>query len=232
MAKTVNTKTIFSINSEKNGLLKVVDTPYGRELLASGNAMLSCSENHKFFNTSYWGIFTNNLKKYRENYKRVLVFGLGGGVIQNHLFKNYPGIEIVTIEYDPAMNDIYKYFFSGDKFENHKILNIDAKDFVKASDKFGDYENYFDLVFVDTFSSFKVKEYDNFQNFYKLTKQFLRPNGIFAVNMIVLTDPMFVKSLNYVSDLDKFYKNTELTFVGNILGNPNLLTFSSDRITL
>ena len=40
----------------------------------------------------------------------------------------------------------------------HKIINIDAKLFVKNSHKFGDFGNYFDLVFMDTFSSFKVKE--------------------------------------------------------------------------
>ena len=225
-------KTIFSINSEKNGFIKVVDSPSGRELLTTSGAMLSCSENHILLPDAYWGIFLKNIKKYRDNYKRALIFGLGGGVIQNLLFKAYPGIEIVTIEYDPVMNDIYKYFFSGDKYENHKILNVDAKSFVKNSHKFGDYEEYFDLVFVDTFSSFTTKEYDNFNNFYKDTKKFLKPNGMFAVNMIVWQDPTFNESLKFISSLSSFYKNTELIFVGSIAGNSNILTYSSDKINL
>lgn len=227
-----NSKTVFSINSEKNGLLKVIDTPFGRELIANDGAMLSCSEDHQIFNEAYWGIFLKKLKKYRSNVKRALVFGLGGGVVQNNLFKMYPGIEIVSIEYDPTMNDIYKYFFSGDKFENHKILNLDAKDFVKISDKFGDFENYFDLVFVDTFSSFTDKEYTNYNNFYSVLKKFLRPNGLFCVNMIILTESMFEQSLKYLKDVSGFYKNTDVSFVGNFIGNSNLVTFSSDKIDL
>ena len=229
---TSKPKVIFSVNSEKNGYLRVVDNNFGRELLTEEGAMLSVSENYSRLKEFYWGVFPKKLKKYRNNIKRALVFGLGGGVIQNQLFKMYPGIEIVTIEYDSSMNDIYSYFFSGDKFPQHKIINVDAKLFVKNSHKFGDFENYFDLIFVDTFSSFKVQEYENYNGFYSDTKKFLKTNGIFGVNMIVMTDPMFVEGLEYVTQLEKFYQNTEIALVGFFAGNSNLLTFSSDKLNL
>ncbi len=229
---TSKPKVIFSINSEKNGHLRVVDNNFGRELLTEEGAILSVSENHSKIREYYWGLFPKKIKKYRDNVKRALVFGLGGGLVQNQLFKLYPGIEITTIEYDSSMNDIYSYFFSGDKYPLHKIINMDAKLFVKNSHKFGDYENYFDLIFLDTFSSFKVKEYDSYNGLFSVTKKLLKTNGIFAVNMIVSTDPMFKEGLEYVSQLEKFYEKTEIALIGSFVGNSNLLTFSSDKLNV
>jgi spermidine synthase len=225
-------KVIFSIHSNLNGLLKVVDSSGGRELVANGGAMLSCSENHTLLKKNYWGVFLDTLPKYRKNIKKALIFGLGGGVIQNKLFLMYPGIEITTIEYDPLMNDIYNYYFSGDRFEKHNIINMEAKTFVKNNHRLGDFEKQFDLVFVDTFSSFKEKEYDNFNSFYTGTKKFLRDNGLFCVNMIIWTNPMFEESKIYLDKIKTFYKDTEIIFVGTSFGNSNLLTFSSDKINL
>ena len=229
---TSKPKVIFSINSEKNGYLRVVDNSFGRELITEEGAILSVSENHSKLREYYWGLFPKKIKKYRDNIKRALVFGLGGGLVQNQLFRMYPGIEIVTIEYDSSMNDIYSYFFSGDKYPQHKIINIDAKLFVKNSHKFGDFGNYFDLVFMDTFSSFKVKEYENYNGLYSETKKFLKTNGIFAVNMIVSTEPMYAESLVHINQLEKFYQKTEIALIGSFAGNSNLLTFSSDKLNL
>lgn len=227
-----NKKVIYEINSEKNGKIRVVDYPSGRVLETESDALLSCSENYKYLDRFYWGVFLDKVKKYRPNVKRALIFGLAGGVIQNKLFKMYPGIEIVSIEYDHTMNDIYNYFFGGNLHPNHKILNIDAKDFVKNFHKFDNYEEYFDLIFVDTFSSFEDKEYDNYNNFYKETKKFLRKNGLFSVNMIVKTDSMFEKSKFYLENLKKNYSNTHYSLVGTFFGNSNLVTFSSDKLNL
>lgn len=225
-------KIIFSIFSEKNGWIKVVDSSGGRELQGEDGGILSCSENHTLLKSNYWGIFLEYLPKYRPQIKNALVFGLGGGVIQNKLFKMYPGIQITTIEYDPLMNDIYNYYFSGDKYDNHRILNMSGESFVKNHHRLGDFENKFDLVFVDTFSSFNKKEYDSFNTFYKNTKSFLREGGLFSVNMIVWSEEMFEESKIYLEKIKTFYKDTKLAFVGTAFGNSNIVTFSSDKLNL
>jgi len=223
---------VFEINSEKNGKIKVVDFDSGRVLQTEQDAFLSCSENYKYIDQYYWGVFLEEIKKYRPNIKRALVFGLAGGVIQNKLFKMYPGIEIVSIEYDHTMNDIYNYFFGGNLYNNHKIYNLDAKDFVKNSHKFENYEEHFDLIFVDTFSSFEDKEYDNFNNFYKDLKKFLRKDGVLSINMIVKTESMFDRSKFYLQNLRQNFSFTNFAMVGTIFGNSNLVTFSSDKLNL
>lgn len=227
-----SSKVVYSIFSNINGYLKVVDTINGRELVVQENAILSCSENHKHLNKNYWGVFLNLLPRYRQNIKNALIFGLGGGVIQNKLFQMYPGIEITTIEYDPLMNDIYKYYFSGDRFPNHKIINTSAQNFVTSSNRLGEFESKFDLVFVDTFSSFSEKEFDGFDSFYSKTKKFLKPSGLFCINMVILTPKMFDRSKVYLDRIKSFHKDTDLVFVGSPYGNSNVLTFSSDKINL
>jgi len=130
------------------------------------------------------------------------------------------------------MNDIYKYYFSGDRFEKHQIINLSGETFVKTHHRLGDFEGKFDLVFVDTFSSFKEKEYDSFNTFYQQTKTFLKNNGLFSVNMIVWTDPMFEECQPYLEKVKNFYQETELYFVGTAFGNSNIVTFSSDKLNL
>lgn len=225
-------KIIYEVNSEKNGKLSVVDYPSGRVLQTEEEAILSCSENYKYLDRMYWGTFLEEIKKYRPTIKRALIFGLGGGAIQNNLFKIYPGIEIVSIEYDSTIIDIYNYFFGGDKYSNHKIFNVDAKDFVSKSHKLGDYEGYFDLVFIDTFSSFQDSEYEGLNSFYSQTKKFLNPKGLYALNMIVKTDTMFEKSKPYLANLKTHYKETNYFLIGTVFGNSNLVTFSSDKLNL
>jgi len=225
-------KVIFSIFSKINGFLKVVDTPSGRELRSDNNITVSISEKHKYFYERYWGIYVKELKKLRPSLKRVLCFGLGGGSIQNELSKMYPGIEILTIEIDPLMNDIHKYNFSGNLHTNHKILNLDANVFLKQHQRFGDFENYFDLVFLDVFSSMGLDEFSKVKNVFEESKKLLKPNGIFSMNMIVLEKSQFDESIKNLEILKQFYKDTKLVYTGSVLGIANLEVFSSDKINL
>lgn len=228
MSKSSN--VVFSIYSPINGFLKVVDTPSGRELISDKDFFVSISEKHKFFFTRYWGIYTNEVKKLRPNYKRILCLGLGGGSIQNELFKNYPGVEIVTIELDPLINDIHKFYFSGDQNDNHKILNMDAKVFLKYPHKFGDFENYFDLIFVDIFSSMNIEEFDKIKNFYNLSKKLLKKNGVYSLNVIVQKPEQYDESQKSIKLLSEEFEEIKLVYTPNFFGVSNLLIFASDKI--
>jgi spermidine synthase len=225
-------KIVFSIYSPINGILKVVDTISGRELRSGNDFYVSIPGNHRFFSKRYWGIYLEEVRKLRLSYKKVLCLGLGGGSIQNELFKLYPGVEIVTIELDPLINDIYKYYFSGDKFENHKILNLDAKVFLKHHHRFGNYENYFDLIFVDVFSSMNLDEFEKIKKFISDSKKLLKNNGIFSLNVIVQNSNQFEESKNTVEIVSKEFKDVNLTFTSGFAGVANLLIFGSDKIKL
>jgi spermidine synthase len=225
-------KVIYSINSEINGLLKVVDTPSGRELRSSKDLIVTLSEKHKFFSKRYWGIYLEELRKLRPTYKKALCIGLGGGAIQNELFKMYPGIEILSIEIDPIMNDIHNFYFSGDQNSNHKILNLDANVFLKYPRRFGAYEKYFDLIFVDVFSGMGVAEFSKVSNIFEKTKDLLKQNGIFSMNVIVQKEEQFEESLKHIETLKLFYSDIKLVYTGSTLGVVNLEIFSSDKINL
>jgi spermidine synthase len=227
-----NLKVVYSINSDINGFLKVVDTPAGRELRSSNNIVVSISDKHKFFFKRYWGIYVEELRKLRPAYKRALCIGLGGGAVQNMLFKLYPGIEVLSLEIDPLMNDIHNFYFSGDQNSNHKILNIDANAFLKYHHRFGNFENYFDLIFLDVFSAMGLDEFTKVSNVYQKSKELLKPNGIFSMSMIVQKEDQFDESIKNLEILKHFYKDIKLAYTGDVLGIANLEVFSSDKIKL
>jgi len=227
-----SSKVIFSIFSHINVCLKVVYTPSGRELRSDKNFFVSLSEKHDFFSKRYWGIYVEEVRKLRPSYKKILCLGLGGGCIQNELFKKYPGVEIVTIELDPLINDIYKFYFSGDQNDNHKILNIDANIFLKNYHRFGDYENYFDLIFVDIFSNMDLGEYDKVRNFYKYSKKLLKENGVYSMNVIVQKPNQYDESEKTVKLLAEEFKDIKLVYTSDFFGMANLLIYASDKIDL
>lgn len=223
-------KIIYSIYSKINGYLKVVDTSSGRELRSDKDILVSLDENHKFFYQRYWGIYLEEVLKLNIKYKTVLCFGLGGGVIQNVLFKKFPGIQITTIEIDPLMNDIHNYYFSGDKNDNHTILNMDAKVFLKNYHKFGDYEKYFDLIFVDIFSSMELGEFSKVKDFYKESKNLLKDTGVYSMNLIVKNHDQFEESQKCLKVLDREFENIKLVYTSDFTGIGNLEVFASGKI--
>jgi spermidine synthase len=225
-------KVIFSVYSKINGFIKVVDTLSGRELKSDQDITITLADNHKYFNNRYWGIYVEELKNLRFSFKKALCFGLGGGSIQNKLFKTYPGIEILTIEIDPLMNDIHNYYFSGDKNDKHQILNLDAELFLKSHQRFGSFEETFDLIFVDVFSSMKVDEFDKVKNFYSTAKTLLRKNGIFSMNLIVKDEDQYLKSQENIKLLKEKFSDVRLVYTSDLTGIANLEVFASDKITL
>lgn len=225
-------KVIFSIHSDYNGNLKIIDRSYGRELISDKGVYLSISENHKYIDRGFFGVLTKEISKKRKNIKKALIVGLAGGTVPNILFRKYPGIEIVSVEIDYLMNDIYKYFFSGDKHEKHRIINVDANYLLKNPERFDLYEEEFDFILLDTFSSISVKEFDNFKNFFKNVKKLLRKNGVLGVNMIAQDDELYEKAQANIKSISELFTDVEVNLVCKITGNANLVVLASDKLNL
>lgn len=225
-------KVIFSTSSEYNGNLQVIDRSYGRELVSDKGVFLSLSVNHKYLPYGLFGVLSKELFKKRDSVKKALIVGLAGGTIPILLFQKYPGIEITSIEIDPVMNDIFKYFFSGDRYENHKIINVDANYLLKNPSKFGIYDEEFDFILLDTFSSISVSEFKNYENFFKNVKKLLRKDGVLGVNMIAETDELYERGQKNVDTLSEIFKDIELNLVCKMIGNANLVVLASDKLNL
>lgn len=232
MQKTSNDKVIFSIHSDYNGKLEVIDRSYGRELVSDKGVYLSISENHKYIDRGFFGVLSKEISKKRTNLKKALIVGLAGGTIPNILFKKYPGIEIISVEIDPLMNDIYSYFFSGDKHDNHRIINVDANYLLKNPERFEIYEEEFDFILLDTFSSISVKEFNNFSNFFKNVKKLLSKKGVLGVNMIAQNDELYNKAQENIKIISDLFAEVEVNLVCKISGNANLVVLASDKLNL
>jgi len=227
-----NSKVIFSTSSDFNGNLQVIDRSYGRELVSDKGVFLSLSVNHKYLPFGLFGVLSKELFKKRETIKKALVVGLAGGTIPILLFQKYPGIEIVSIEIDPVMNDIFKYFFSGDRYDNHKIINVDANFLFKNPSKFGIHEEEFDFILLDTFSSISISEFKNVENFLNNIKKLLRKNGVLGLNMIAETDELYERAQKNVDTISKIFRDVEVNLVCKMIGNANLIVLASDKLNL
>jgi spermidine synthase len=177
-------------------------------------------------------VLSKEISKKRTNLKKALIVGLAGGTIPNILFKKYPGIEIISVEIDPLMNDIYSYFFSGDKHDNHRIINVDANYLLKNPERFEIYEEEFDFILLDTFSSISVKEFNNFSNFFKNVKKLLSKKGVLAVNMIAQNDELYNKAQENIKIISDLFAEVEVNLVCKINGNANLVVLASDKLNL
>jgi spermidine synthase len=227
-----DSKVIFSTSSDYNGNLQVIDRKYGRELVSDKGVFLSLSVNHKYLPYVLFGILSTEVFKKRDRIKKALIIGLAGGTIPILLFKRYPGIEIVSVEIDPVMNDIFKYFFSGDRYENHRIINVDANYLLKNPKKFEIYEEEFDFILLDTFLSISVTEFENYENFFKNVKKLLRKDGVLGVNMIAETNELYQRAQKNIDTISEIFKDVEVSLVCKMIGNANLVVLASDKLDL
>lgn len=111
--------------------------------------------------------------------RRVLVVGLGGGVVPRAIRKVFPDVEIDSVELDPAVAKVAgSYFgFSGDA--RSRVHVDDGRLFVRKQVRAG---AKFDLVMLDAFEKASIPEHMLTREFLSEVKALLSPGGVVAAN--------------------------------------------------
>jgi spermidine synthase len=103
---------------------------------------------------------------------QILNLGMAAGtsvqVIREDLKLDY---HIVSVEKDPVIIEIAKTHFNIQRFENHQIIEADARDYLKASTQL------FDLIIVDVFIDTQVPAHIKSEGFIGLVINHLKPDG-------------------------------------------------------
>jgi spermidine synthase len=113
------------------------------------------------------------------NPKRVLVIGMGGGIVPMALRKIYPEIEIETVELDPAVIRVAQKYFDYKQDAKNKAFSDDGRVFVRRKIRLS---QSYDLVVLDAFERNFMPEHMVTKEFLQEISALLSPSGILASN--------------------------------------------------
>ena len=121
---------------------------------------------------------------YNPEPKKVLVLGLGGGVIPREMRHYFPELEIDVVEIDPEIQIIAKQFFSFHEDNNLRVHITDGRMFIKKQLRLDPTPKY-DIIILDAFNS-------DYVPFHLMTKEFLEEvKGVLTDDGVVIANVFY-----------------------------------------
>lgn len=125
---------------------------------------------------------------YNPEPKKVLVLGLGGGVIPREMRHYFPELEIDVVEIDPEIPLIAKRFFGFRQDDKLRVHIADGRMFIKKQLRRDPVPKY-DIVILDAFNS-------DYIPFHLMTKEFLEEvKGVLAEDGVVIANVFYSNRL-------------------------------------
>ncbi|MCE0493075.1 fused MFS/spermidine synthase [Vibrio salinus] len=115
----------------------------------------------------------------QPNPARVLVVGLGGGVIPVVMNQLYPEAQIDIVELDPAVVQVAKDYFHFREDEQMSVIISDARVFIKRSVL---KQQHYDYIILDAFNGDYIPEHLMTREFLQEVKQLMTANGVLVAN--------------------------------------------------
>jgi spermidine synthase len=119
---------------------------------------------------------------YQSEPKRVLVLGLGGGVIPRELRHYYPDAVIDIAEIDAAIVPVAKKYFAFAEDEKMKVYVDDGRMFIKKQMRLEEPPRY-DLIILDAFNGDYIPFHLMTKEFLEEVKAVLSPEGVVVANV-------------------------------------------------
>lgn len=150
----------------------------------------------------YQGIAAS-LLAVRTKPQRILVLGLGGGVMPTYLSQQYPMATIHTVEIDPAVVNMAINHFGYVESDNMKTFTADGRVFVKRAQR---NRQRYDVVILDAFGGDYIPEHMMTQEFLNEIKEILSVNGIVISNTFSDSQLYHHESETYAQVFGEFYQ--------------------------
>jgi spermidine synthase len=151
--------------------------------------------------------------------KRVLVLGLGGGILPTAMSQLLPTASIDVVEIDPAVTQVAKRYFAFRDGGNTRVYEMDARVFVKRAGREG---RKYDLVVLDAFDREYIPEHLLTREYLTEVKSLLKPGSVLAANTFSGTRLYDHESTTYASVFGTFFnlKRGNRVILTRIGGNP------------
>lgn len=134
--------------------------------------------------------------------KKILVIGLGGGVLPTALQKILPQAQIDSVELDPSVAKVARQFFGFSPAPQSAVVIEDGRVYVKRAQKQG---KKYDLVILDAFDQVYVPEHMLTREYLQEVKSLLAPGGVLAANTFSASRLYDAESATYASVFGPFY---------------------------
>jgi spermidine synthase len=115
--------------------------------------------------------------------KRVLVIGLGGGILPMALRNVNSTVHIDTVELDAAVVDVAEKYFGFHEDALSKVHVDDGRVYVRKQRRAG---THYDLIVIDAYDKHSVPEHMLTQEFIRDVRSLLSPGGVVASNTFSL----------------------------------------------
>ncbi len=133
---------------------------------------------------------------YKSQPQKMLVLGLGGGVIPREMHHYLPELEIDVAEIDPEIPHIAKQFFAFREDDKLKVHIDDGRMFIKKQLRLDPVPKY-DLIILDAFNG-------DYIPFHLMTREFLEEvKGVLAEDGVVIANVFYSNRL-YDAELKTF----------------------------
>jgi spermidine synthase len=131
---------------------------------------------------------------YAPQADRVLLVGLGGGVLTNYVGHFLPDTRVDSVEIDPGVIDAARTWFGVKASERMHVIESDGRVFLNRN------RNLYDVALIDAYIGGSVPFHLMTQEFYTLLKQRLAPGGaaVFNIHETNRLFPVSVRTLQTV----------------------------------
>jgi spermidine synthase len=137
---------------------------------------------------------------------RILMIGLGGGVLPRFLNEVYPDIAIDVVEVDARVTELARRYFNFKESPHLRVFEDDGRAFVKQRSR------KYDMVFLDAFKGGSVPFHLKTVEFYREIVQSLKEDGILVTNLYGKSNalkPRDRKTLESVFHRISFFEDAE-----------------------
>lgn len=134
--------------------------------------------------------------------KRILIVGLGGGILPSTLRKLLPSSQIDIVEIDPTVSAVAKRFFHFSPTDKTNVYENDGRVFAKRALK---QKVKYDLVMLDAFDHQYIPEHMLTREFLREVRELLAERGVLAANTFSTSKLYNHESATYYSVFGDFY---------------------------
>ena len=216
-------KIIYSVQSEINGQIDVVDIGNTRKIKVEG-LYQSLNWDSPSAKRLVWGKATDLICEQEPKLKNILILGLGGATVQHQLFRRIPEIEIVSVDIDPAMVDIAKNYFDLESIPNHKVIVADACRVIIEPKVYELEKGMFGTVLVDIYVGSKYPDLGKSGNFVAAVKSMITSGGLVVFNRMY-TEEHQDEVNSFIDFIEGFFKNVETKVVAGYTNSDNILIY-------
>lgn len=135
--------------------------------------------------------------------RRVLILGLGGGVMPMALRMLDADMEIDTVELDPAVVKVAQSHFAYQEDARLRTYVQDARVFVRQQQRRG---SQYDLVLIDAFDRDYIPEHLLTREFLQQVRSLLTPAGVLAANTFAAGALARHEAATYQAVFDQLYQ--------------------------